>query len=267
VLLNQDGNILKLDRRDPANSQSLTALFGVAIAEPHFLNGNNNIVFGLTDTNLRRFDIKAKTASAPLATDVISYEAYGDGKLSYVAQSATQQSVGVYFKDKNFILGNYADASETYTSFTNYYRDDFFILTRENRIEIIKNPFSENDQEITIVNLPFQAEYLFHNGGGRMIVAVSSNNVFTYDLETRTEYQFDLESFTDKPFWLDDFHLGYLHDGELKMIEFGGDNRESLVSATKFGVFSSNNEHLFTFSNTPDGAFFVDSSMLAKSKN
>jgi WD40 repeat protein len=266
ALLNQDGNILRLDRRDVIASQNLTALFGVNIAEPHFLNGNNNIIFGLTDTNLRRFDIKAKTASAPLATDVISYEAYGDGKLSYVSQTAIQQTVGVYFKDKNYTLGSFDDIKTTRTSFSHYYREDFFLSTRDSVITIIKNPFSDEYREITTVEIPFEAEYLFHNGGGRMITASSGNQVFVYDLETKAQYHFDTESFADKPFWLDDFHFGYVHDGELKMIEFSGANRESLVKSYDFGIFSSNNEHLFTFRSSDSAAFLVDSSMLAKPK-
>jgi hypothetical protein len=264
ILLNQDGNILRLDRRDIASSQNLTTLFGSPIAEPHFLNGNNNIVFGLTDTNLRRFDIAAKTTSAPLATNVISYEAYGDGKLSYVSQVDSKQSVGVYFRDKNYILGSFDDAKLALTSFSHYYREDFFLSTRDSKIEIVKNPFSDDYREVTTLEIPFEAEYLFHNGGGRMVVAARGNQVFVYDLETKTSYNFDTESFADKPFWLDDFHFGYIHEGELKMIEFSGENRESLVPSHQFGVFSSNNEHLFTFQSTPSGTFLVDSSMLTK---
>jgi hypothetical protein len=267
VLLNQDGNILRLDRRDVAASQNLTTLFGSPIAEPHFLNGNNNIVFGLTDTSLRRFDIGAKTTSAPLATNVISYEAYGDGKLSYVSRDGATQSVGVYFKDKNHILGSFDDDQLALTSFSHYYREDFFLSTHAGKLEIVKNPFSEDYREITSLEIPFEAEYLFHNGGGRMVVATRGNQVFVYDLETKTSYNFDTESFDKKPFWLDDFHFGYLHDGELKMIEFSGENRESLVPSFEFGVFSSNNEHLFTFQSTPAGTFLVDSSMLAKLNN
>jgi PEGA domain. len=263
ILLNQDGNILRLDRRDPTNTINLTDFFGVKIDDPHFLNGNSNIVFGLTDTSLRRFDIRAKTTSAPLVTDVVSYEAYGDGKLSYVSQIDGKQNVGVFFKDKNYTMGTFDDIKETFASFVNYYRDDFFIFARDSKIEIIKHPFSNNSSEVTILETSFKADHLFHNGGGRMILATSGNEVFTYDLETKVEYGFDLESFDKKPFWLDDFHLGYVHDGELKMIEFSGDNRESLVPATNFGVFSSNNERLFTFRKTDNGAVFVDSSMLA----
>lgn len=267
VLLNQDGNILRLDRRDVAKSQNLSELFGASISKPHFLNGNNNTIFGITDGTLRRFDIKAKSVSAPLVSNVVSYEVYGDGKLSYISRSKGKQSNGVYFKDKDYIVHEYDEIKAAFTSFTNYYREDFFLSTYGNQIEVVKNPFSEDNKEITTVKIPFIPEHFFHNGGGRMVVATSGNQVFTYDLETHNEHHFDLESFTGKPFWLDDFHLGYIHDGELKMIEFSGDNRESLVPAHRFGVFSDNNEHLFSFRTTKAGTFFVDSSMLAEPKD
>jgi hypothetical protein len=263
VLLNQDGNILWLNRRDIASSLNLTTLFGVGIDDPHFLNDDSNIVFGLTETNLRRFDIKSKTTSAPLVGNVQSYEAYGDGKLSYVSQLDNQQIIGVYFKDKNYVLENFDNAQATYTSFSHYYREDFFLSTRAGKVDIIKNPFSESSRETTTIDLPFEANGLFHSGGGRMVVAIGQSQIFVYDLETATSYHFDTEGFDKKPFWLDDFHLGYLREGELKMIEFSGENRESLVPATEFGVFSSNNEHLFTFNSTAEGTFLVDSSMLA----
>lgn len=264
VLLNQDGNIIRLDRRDVNKSQNLSDLFGVSIKKSNFLNGDSNIVFGLTNNDLRRFDIKAKAVSAPLVTDVTSYDIYGDGKLSYVSQKEGKQTTGVYFKDNNYVINEYDDVQPTRVSFVNYYREDYFLSTRNNKINIVKNPFSSDNSETKEVDVPFEASRLFHNGSGRMILASRGNQIFTYDLEKELDYHFDLESFTKKPFWLDDFHLGYVHNNELKMVEFNGENRESLVLAYPFGVFSNNNEHLFTFRTTKKGTYLVDNMMIVK---
>jgi hypothetical protein len=263
VLIGLGADIIRLDRREPSSSQNISRLFGATLSDPHFQGGNNNLVFALTDKALRRFDIAAKTTSAPLVSGVENYKLFGDGKLAYSAVDGNQQIVGFFYGDKNYIIKTYDQILPTLVDFTHYYREDFFVLARGEQLEVIKWPFG-NDHEITTVEMPGGVDYLTHNGSGRMIIAGGGNQVFSFDLETSENFQFDTEEFAAKPFWLDDYHLGYTSGGQLKMIEFDGANRETLVAAVNFGVFSGNNEHLFTFAALPDGLFLQDSAMLVE---
>jgi hypothetical protein len=45
-------------------------------------------------------------------------------------------------------------------------------------------------------------------------------------------------------------------------VEFDGANSENLVPATNGGIFSTNNEHLFSFISRPEGVFLQDSKMI-----
>ncbi|GHU07138.1 hypothetical protein FACS189431_1230 [Alphaproteobacteria bacterium] len=249
--------ILRLDRRDMNSSLNLTKMFGVDIASPHFMGGDNNIVFGLTGTDLRRFEIGSKAISAPLVTGVTSYDLYGDGKLDYVATSEGRQTVGVYYRDKNYILQTFDDVQPTLTSFTHYYRADYLVIQRGVEMKIIARPLDDNPGEEIAVEVPNGADWLIHNGSGRFIVAGRGEQLISYDLETNESFDFTLPGLSSAPKWIDDYHLFSSADGRLVMTEFDGKNQESLVPASNFGVFSSNNEYLFSF-NIIDGGVALD---------
>jgi hypothetical protein len=246
--------ILRLDRRDMNSSINLTKLFGVDIAQPHFMGGNNNIVFGLTGTDLRRFEIDSKAISAPLVAGVTSYDLYGDGKLSYVATSEGRQIAGVYYRDKNHILQMFDDVQPTLTIFTHYYRADYLVIQRGVELNIVARPLDENPGEEIAVELPNGADWLIHNGSGRFIVAGRGEQLVSYDLETNESFNFTLSGLPATPKWIDDYHLYFVASGRLLMAEFDGANQEPLVRASNFGVFSSNNEYLFSFDNVEGGA-------------
>jgi hypothetical protein len=254
--------IVRLDRREVTRSQNLTKLFSVDIANPHFQGGDNNLVFGLTGTDLRRFDVAGKTTSAPLVKGVEKYDLYGDGKLAYVATRDGQQSAGVFYREKDHILREFTESLPTLVSFTHYYRSDYLAIARGEQIEIVARPLDDGSDETATLETPGGVDFLTHNGSGRILLAGRAGQVFSYDLETAESFQFDSEDFGTKPFWLDDYHLGYTSGGQLKMMEFDGANRETLVAATGFGLFSGNNEHLFTFVAREDGVHLQSSAML-----
>jgi hypothetical protein len=262
ALVSVGADIIRLDRREPINSQNISKLFNTAMASPHFQGGNNNTVFALSGTDLRRFDISGKTSSAPLVAGVEQYDLFGDGKLAYAATRDGVQSVGFYYGDKDYVVRTYEDILPARVNFTHYYREGYLLVERGKQLEIITKPFAKDHEGSVSVEMPDGAGYLMHNGSGRFVVAGRNNQVFVYDLETSESFQFDTEEFSGKPIWLDDYHLGYTNAGQLKMIEFDGANREGLIVADNFGVFSGNNEHLFTFITLPEGVYLQDSAML-----
>ena len=262
ILVNAGGEILRIDRRVPNESLNLTSLFNIAITEPHFLGGNNNIIFALTGSDLRQFDVSAKTFSAPVLKNVASYELYGDGKIAFVMQSPDGQQVGVWYREKEYIYKQYDEVKPILVNFTHYWRDDYLLVARDGALEIVNKPF-EDEHSVVSVDIG-DMEFLTHNGGGRLIVLGGNGNFMTYDLQVEELYSFTTDGFSGKPFWLDDYHIGYTVDGLLKTREFDGTNSEDLVEAVFFGVYSSNNEHLFTFMPTETGVVLRDSAMIVR---
>lgn len=241
--------IIRLDRRTPASSTNLTKLFGVMINTPHFLNNDNNIVFGLTDNNhLRRFEINSKTVSAPLVEGILNYSIYGDGKLGYSAIDRDgKQIAGIYYRDKNYVLKTYDEVQPTIVNFVHYYRTDYLAIARGVSMTIIENPLADSPASEILVDVPAGADWLTHNGSSRFIVVGRGDQLVSYDLETNEAFNFALTGLATKPHWIDDYHLRFMVDGNLAMIEFDGANQETLLRATSFGIFSTNNRFLFTF--------------------
>lgn len=262
LLADAGGEILRIDRRTPSESQNLSKLFNVSIVTPHFLDGNNNVIYALTDSMLRQFDVSAKTVSVPVLKDVSNYELYGDGKIAFVTQNENGQDVGVWYKEKEYIYRHYDEAKPTLANFTHYWRDDYLLMLRDGKLEIIDEPF-ESEHSVVSINVD-ASDFLTHNGSGRLIMVGGGGRVMTYDLQVEELYSFETEGTAEKPFWIDDYHIGYINNGVLRTSEFDGTNSEDLVQATFFGVYSGNNEHLFTFLPTESGVVFRDSSMLVK---
>lgn len=260
-----EGEILRIDRRSPADSLNLTKTFNTSIASPHFIGNNSNIIFALTGNDLRQIDINAKTTSAPVLGDIVSYELYGDGKVAFVRQDEEKQEVGVWYKDKEYIYQSYNERKPTLVDFTHYYRDDYLLVARGGVLEIVDKPF---EKEHTTVSVEIgEASFLTHNGSGRLIMTGGNGHISMYDLQVEELYNYDTEGYIEKPFWLDDYHIGYCVDGVLRTREFDGMNLEELVTATNFGVYSSNNERLFTFVPVDEGVALQDSSMIVSNGN
>jgi hypothetical protein len=261
--LDSGSEIIRLDRREVNSSVNLTRLFGATIADPHFLNNDSNIVFGLTESAaLRRFEINSKTISVPLVSNVSSYRIYGDGKLSYVATKDEKQIVGVRYKDDDFILREYDLAQPTYVNFVHYYRTDYLAIARDGVITIIDSPLNKNPNGEIVIETPAGVDWLMHSGGGRFIVAGRGENLVSYDLETNESFNFNLGGLSGKPKWVDDYHLYFIADGKMVMSEFDGANMETLFSAVNFGIFSNNNDYLLSFRIDENGAVKLQRSLM-----
>ncbi|MDL2327871.1 PEGA domain-containing protein [Ruminococcaceae bacterium OttesenSCG-928-A11] len=265
VLIGSGAEVIRIDRRTPEESLNLSRLFNTSISDPHFVGNNSNIIYALTNTDLRQFDINAKTVSAPMMNNVISYELFGNGKVAYVKQDESGQDVGVWYRDKEYVYEHYDEISPTLIGFTHHWKDDYLLMTRDNKLSIIDKPF---EKEHNVVSLDVgEVSFLEHNGSGRLILLGNAGHLTMYDLQTEEIYNFVTSGSDTKPFWLDDYHLGYVKEGVLQTVEFDGANQEALVPSTMFGIYSNNNEHLYTFLVTEAGATLQDSSMIIASSN
>jgi len=255
--------VIYLDRRDATNSLNLTRLFNTTIRSARFSTVNNRVVFGLTgDGDLRRFEINSKTMSAPLLSGVSTFDIYGDGKLSYVSVTDSKQTAGIHHRDQTYQLMEYTDTKPTLVAFVHYYRTDYFVVARGTNLTIIAEPLGRDPSEKISVEVPNGMAWLSYNNSGRFVMVGQGENVVSYDLETNESFAFDIPGLTSRPKWIDDYHVYCVHENNLVMMEFDGANREVLVPATNFGVFSANNRFLLSFLLGETGVSFQRSSMI-----
>ena len=112
-----------------------------------------------------------------------------------------------------------------------------------------------------ILDLKFSPDQLKLNGESRILVAKSGKNIYSYDIETRNNYDF-LASSDGEINWLDDFVLGDFEGEKLAIYDFDGMNKHILSSGI-FGLpftLSSDNKYIYSFIKNEFGGFSIKSS-------
>lgn len=80
---------------------------------------------------------------------------------------------------------------------------------------------------------------------GQFVVLTSGEKIALMDAETEQIYEYSLEN--DKYFWLDDYLIGVVVDGELVVRDFDGTNRRQITKMSeKFpAIISVNGKWLY----------------------
>ena len=100
------------------------------------------------------------------------------------------------------------------------------MLEKVSKINIYKSAsWTEKMRLSKTLDLKFSPDQLKLNGESRILVAKSGKNIYSYDIETRSNYDF-LASSDGEINWLDDFVLG----------DFEGENFKSNVFESR--IFS-----------------------------
>lgn len=273
---NQDiDELIWVDREKPEAAINLSQLFRLDIGKVHFAGNNPNILYAQTGDVLRRLDVGSNSASAALVTDVTSFVLYGAEDVAFVAEreldtalKSRKQIVGTYRGGKETTIRSFELGKPITIDLTEYFRHRYLAInTGDAQVEIIKDPAEGAQAETTSVtlNLDEPATWLKFSGNGRMLVAGAKKTWATYDLEIAEAYKNQVPSDLASPLeWLDDFHLWIDVGGNLKIVEFDGQNASDITQvAPGFNVsLSPNGQSLFSFSPVKDSKLSLQSSRL-----
>jgi hypothetical protein len=259
---------LRLDRRDAAGGRNLTREFGLRLVAPHFAGNGGDVFYGLTDQDLRRFDLAAKAMSAPLITGVSAYEIHaGNNRLAYVGVTTDQparQVVGIYNDGENVVIKTYDEVQPTQARLSHFEDKDYLAVSRGETVAIIAEPLSQKTGARAEVYLssPGGIDWLMFNELGRIVVAGHGDKLVSYDILTEENYSFQLPGLTRQPAWLDDFHLLDLASGRLAIVEFDGLNHTDIVSGRGPAVLSDDEKYLFSISDAGGGVVLQRSKLV-----
>lgn len=258
---------VRIDRKNPGTAVNLTRDFNIAIAYPRFSGSSGNVFFALTGTDLRKIDYGNNSVSAPLVSDVTSYNLYGDNKLTYVAKTAKtpqQQIVGIYIDGKNTIVKTYNEIMPTFAEFTHYYDSDYLAIGRSETVSVIASPLSSDASNVSAVYLssPGGMDFMMFNNSGRFVIAGKDTKLVSYDLETGEHYSFATGGFKGVPQWLDDYYLVDPSGNKVLFVEFDGMNRNEIVSGRGNVTLSGDGKYMFSLADGSAGAVLQRSKLV-----
>ena len=245
---------LRIDRTASDGAvRNISKEFNLPFRGMHFSGNNANVLYAMTDRDIRRVDMAATSVSRPLVSDVESYSIYGDSTLAYVATRSESKIAGIYSGDKETIVRRFASTEPVMVDVAEYFHHRYVVVVSRSMVRVVIDPSgtTASTKDFVSYTLPYEAAWLGFSDNGRMIVAGNGRAFTSYDLETRDVTQVNpAEAGTvARPAWLDNYYLIDNPTGTIRLYEYDGTNSHSITAAnSELPVFlSSNGTYLFSF--------------------
>ena len=198
TLADKTSEFIEVDRTKPAEAINISQQLGLKITEAHLAGNSGNILFIVSQGDLRKVDLGAGTISQPLINNVSSFKLYRSDTIAYNAKSDGQQIIGVYkdgAKEPTVLRKFKASKLPLQMTTSRYFGDDYFALSRGTKVEIIKNPLSRRNHSV-FASFTFKpgVRWLDFSSNGRFIVAQNGNQLASYDLEYKKLHTINLPS-------------------------------------------------------------------------
>lgn len=268
-----------IDKNNVAETRNLTRDFGAILREPHFAGGDGQTLFAIASLNgeddVRRLDYGSNTLSAPLVTNVKSYQIYGDQIFAFVAENNGVQTVGMWHNGDAKTIAKYADGRQTFALYTKDNGRDYVAIYRavdtnvaqsKNSVKIIEQPLGDATPKTSSFDIPFaisSAKDFAISPSGRFIMSQNDRNIASYDVETKRNYSFEMTSSGRGFDWIDDYHLLDASGAEsLGWVEFNGENRAKIVDGFGAPSLSADGKYFYSLRTTADGGVNLQKSQM-----
>lgn len=261
--------LIVFDTQNPAKSINVSREFTLPINKAVLSGRSGNILYVVTEGNLRKVDIAGGTVSRALVQYVTDFSLYDTNTIAFVS-NRTEEDGGKTTR----IAGIYREGDEVPTSLrtvtdsdtplsiatSTYYGTTYTAIAEGKKLEVYKGHYDQGVKGLTSIiktALPESIESVEFNDVGSYIVARLGGSYASIGLERRLLNTVPLEgAFSKDLVWLDSMHLGLAHEGALTMRDVDGTNRHTLtkVRAGHAGVLSQNGTYFYSIGDNKDGA-------------
>lgn len=245
--------------------------------------------YAISNGKLYSVNIKSPSSTIELADNVTSYAIYGNNKLAIVTRTTDQsdpnkvhQTVSLFTDSQLKPVRYYNDAILTQAIVTSYNGQDYLFVARNNTVEIIPRPLDEHHETPTLSHNDSEDEgdkqstvrpahamiggktlsWMQLSPNGRMVYAGYDKTVLAYDTETKQIYRFDRQSDSKKLAFLDDYHIFDAVNNNIDILEFDGNNRQTITSGRLPATLSSNNKYIFSLGGDGDNVYLQQSKIV-----
>lgn len=251
---------VRLDKNvDQGAPINLSREFGMAFRAMHFVGTSGNVYYAMTDHDLRRVDLGAKSVSAPLISQVESYVMYGDDTIAFIATRESKKIAGLYRDATEIPVRTLAAGEPLWVDVAEYFSDTYYAIGSRTHVDIIKDPIKTTKlvRPYATLSLPYEIAWLNFSDNGRMLVAGSGRSFINYDLETSSQVVVhpDEAGSDSVPTWLDNYYLIDNPAGVSRWYEFDGANSHDLMPSERGWpqFVSSDEKNLLSFVRTANG--------------
>lgn len=236
----------------------ITKTFNLPFEQMHFSGTSGSVLYALTDHDLRKVDIGAKSVSQPLVSGTESYRLYRENDIAFVAVRGDKKLAGVYLDGKETVLRSFEPTEPVAVDLSEYFSHKYAAIVAGARLEIIKDPvtnFGNAGRVFASVALPYPAGWVDFASSGRFVIVGNGIRFVQYDLETdeHTAVNAD-QTATTQPVWLDDFYLVDNPASTVRIYEFDGNNRYDITAADAAlpAFLSEDGKYLLSFGKPAD---------------
>ncbi len=265
---NEKNEWLVLDTQNVNQTKNITRLFDLSISKMVFSGTSGNILYSLNSGDIRKLDLAAGTISAPLVSNVTSFDIYGDSKIiTFVGngKSGTNEKVvGLYREgdEKSSVLRtvNGQDINLQIVT-TRYFNANYIAISEGKKVDILSgsypNTLGNNTNGMKII-ASFEAtqniENLSFSPTGEYVFIQSGAYFASYDLEYQkfTSSLIEGNGPISRLGWLDDYYVWSDRDGRLTIREFDGANVYYINSVLtgQAATLTNNGRYLYSLNKT-----------------
>lgn len=264
---------LVMDTQDISASKNVTTLLDIDISQITFAGTSGNILYALTEGDIRKLDLSAGTISRSLIMNVTQFEIYQTNVITYVGTDPTDTSktvVGLYREGDNAarILRSVTTASETplHIVTSRYFNQDYVAISEGANVDIFMGsypaPASEDSSSLAkFASFTFSAIVgtMTFSPNGDYLLVQSGSHFTSYDIEHMRIIDYTIK--TDKGVtvspvkWLDDDHTWSDYSDSLIMREFDGENSATInqVVPGQGVTITQNDRYMYSFGKNADG--------------
>lgn len=247
-----------MDTQDPEQSVNVTALLSINVSDLQFAGTSGNVLYGLTDGVIRRFDLSSGTISRALVTNVSRFSIYATDTISYVGidpNNTAHQVAGIYRdgQDHSFVMRTVETTNTPlFIATARYANEDYIAIAQGAAVTVTKGRYPTSTDEIATRQqvvatflLQGDATALSFSPGDKYLVAQTAASLTSYELEHKRQTTTAVQ--TNQPLrWLDGAHLWGDSDGQLTMRDFDGTNVYTINAVEQnFTVKINNNNRYF----------------------
>ena len=264
-------DFLSLNVTDPSAVVNLTQLFQLPIVEAHYSGSDPNTIYALTSDNvLRSFNVSSDEVSGALLDGVNQFLVYGSDEIVFDrtfsvtsgTTTTTVQQTGLLQDGDKTIVETLPPSHSVFVDYDEFDNHSYFVVSdaTTHTVTVWQDPQNPASTVPFVTFTDIAPQYVDFDAAGRFLLLQQGAHLVVYDFYETQKFDYNLPFSIPTGldvYWIDDFHLATVINGELEMWEFDGTNYNSLVPSSvslyEESILDNGNNVLYSFA-TPKGS-------------
>ena len=254
-----------VSRSKPVESVNLTKQLQLKPADVPTMRDKKYDQYFVHDTVARTLTttVLDKPVPQPFLTSVVAFKSYGNDVAVYATEdgaSAGNVSIRMYQDEKTYTIRQLPKSDKYLLDISTYGNDwyaavgsatDEHLYVYENVVQRLREDASQPLVPVDILKLD-NPNYLQFSANSQFVMVENGQDVAVYDVENERSYTYKVTQPIDLPqqhmSWIDGYHLAFVSQGKLVMMDFDGTNAQTLSPASPdyLPFFDTSYQSLYT---------------------